>query len=177
MIQISLDATGANAEIHRLLRAVQNPQPAFKAIGELVMEFTKTRFEVSQDPYGTPWAPNKPSTMEALLRGHAKNRTRKGAVSARGQRVLAGKKPLIGESKSLSKQFAWRLLGNGVEIRSTMVYAAMQQFGGKKSQFPNLWGDIPARPFFPDAARGLPPALAQRIQQVLVEALLGGRQI
>ncbi len=23
----------------------------------------------------------------------------------------------------------------------------MQQFGGNKSKFPNLWGDIPARPF------------------------------
>jgi phage gpG-like protein len=23
----------------------------------------------------------------------------------------------------------------------------MQQFGGTKAKFPNLWGDIPARPF------------------------------
>ena len=28
-----------------------------------------------------------------------------------------------------------------------MEYAAMQQFGGIKSEFPHLWGDIPARPF------------------------------
>jgi len=28
-----------------------------------------------------------------------------------------------------------------------MEYAAMMQFGGTKSEFPNLWGDIPARPF------------------------------
>ena len=173
MIQITLTDTGVHAAIARLLQGVSHPQPGLKAIGELVVEFTKTRFEVSQDPYGTPWAANKPSTIQAMLRGHAKNFTKKGAVSARGARAIAGKKPLIGESKSLSKQFAWRLVGDGVEIRSTMVYAAMQQFGGSKAQFPHLWGNIPARPFFPAAARGLPPALGQRIQQVLAEALLG----
>jgi len=34
-----------------------------------------------------------------------------------------------------------------VMIGSPMEYAAMQQFGGTKAEFPNLWGDIPARPF------------------------------
>ena len=34
-----------------------------------------------------------------------------------------------------------------VEIGSPKEYAAMQQFGGQKSKFPHLWGDIPARPF------------------------------
>jgi phage gpG-like protein len=28
-----------------------------------------------------------------------------------------------------------------------MAYTNMMQFGGTKSQFPHLWGDIPARPF------------------------------
>ncbi len=32
-------------------------------------------------------------------------------------------------------------------LGSPMEYAAMQQFSGKKSEFPHLWGDIPARPF------------------------------
>lgn len=173
MITVTLTDTGVHAALARMLRRMDNPQAGLKAIGELVTESTKTRFEVSQDPYGTPWAPNKPSTLEALLGTHPKNRTSKGAVSARGQRVLAGKKPLIGQSRSLSTQFAWRLVGTGVEIHSTMVYAAMQQFGGKKSDFPSLWGDIPARPFFPDAARGLPPALAQRIHDALAVAILG----
>lgn len=173
MIRIALSDSGAHPAIARLLQQLGNPQAGLKAIGELVTEFTKTRFALSQDPYGTPWVPNKPSTIEAMLRGHAKNFTKKGAVSARGQRALAGKKPLIGESKSLSKQFAWRVVGNAVEVRSSMVYAAIQNFGGTKASFPHLWGNIPARPFFPDAARGLPPALGQRIHQVLSEALLG----
>jgi phage gpG-like protein len=150
MIQINLTDTGVHAELARLVNAFDNPQPALKSIGELVVEFTKTRFEVSQDPYGKPWAPNTDTTLRRMLHGNAKNFTKvKGRLSARGQLALSSKKPLIGESKSLSTQFAWRLVGDGVEIRSTMIYAAMQQFGGKKADFPNLWGDIPARPFFP----------------------------
>ena len=174
MIQIALEDTGVHAELARLVNAFDNPQPALKSIGELVVEFTKTRFEVSQDPYGKPWAPNTDTTLRRMLHGNAKNFTKvKGRLSARGQLALSSKKPLIGESKSLSTQFAWRLVGDGVEIRSTMIYAAMQQFGGKKADFPNLWGDIPARPFFPDAARGLPTGLAHRIQQVLADYIAG----
>lgn len=175
MIRITVIDTGIGEPIARLLRGLQNPRPALKAIGELVMESTKERFALSQDPYGKPWAANADSTLAAYLHRDGKSFTKKGQVSARGKRLLAAKKPLIGQSKSLSTQFAYRVAGNGVEIRSTMVYAAMQQFGGQKSRFPHLWGDIPARPFFPDAQRGLPPALAQRIESVLAEAILGGK--
>lgn len=175
MIQITVTDTGVGEPIARLLRGLQNPRPALKAIGELVMESTKESFARSQDPYGVPWLPNSDTTLRAMLHGHGKNFTKKGKVSARGQRQLAAKKPLLGESKSLSKQFGYRVVGNGVEVFSTMRYAAMQNFGGKKSDFPHLWGDIPARPFFPDAERGLPPALASHIESVLAEAILGSR--
>jgi len=183
MIQINLTDTGVHAELARLVNAFDNPQPALKSIGELVVEFTKTRFEVSQDPYGKSWAPNTDTTLRRMLHGNAKNFTKvKGRLSARGQLALSSKKPLIGESKSLSTQFFkppkegenWRLVGgDGVEVYSSMAYAAMQQFGGKKADFPHLWGDIPARPFFPDAARGLPTGLAHRIQQVLADYIAG----
>ena len=174
MIHITVEDTGVHAELARLVNAVDNPQPALESVGELVKEFIKTRFEVSQDPYGKPWAPNADSTLRRMLHGNTKNFTKvKGHLSARGQRALSHKKPLIGTSEDLSTQFAWRLVGGGVEIRSTKIYAAMQQFGGKKSDFPHLWGDIPARPFFPDAARGLPPELSQRIHQILADYING----
>ena len=32
-------------------------------------------------------------------------------------------------------------------IGSNAIQAAMMQFGGRKAEHPNLWGDIPARPF------------------------------
>lgn len=175
MIQITVTDTGVGEAIARLLRGLQNPRPAMKAIGELVMESTKETFARSQDPYGKPWAPNAESTLTAYLQRDGKGYTRKGAVSARGKRLLAAKKPLLGASKSLSTQIAYRVVGNGVEVFSTMKYAAMQQFGGRKAEFPHLWGDIPARPFFPDADRGLPPGLGKRIESVLAEAILGGQ--
>ena len=154
MLQISVTDTGVHAEIARLIRRFDNPQPALRAIGELLVEFTKERFALSQDPYGKTWEPNTETTLRRALDRHPKNRTKAGQLSARGQRVLAGKKPLIGESKSLSTQMHYRLLPGAVEVRSSMVYAAIHQFGGAKAKFPHLWGDIPARPFLPVTAGG-----------------------
>ncbi len=45
-------------------------------------------------------------------------------------------------------QINYQLTGNDtLDVGSPTVYAAMQQFGGKKSEFPQLWDDIPARLF------------------------------
>lgn len=174
MIQLTTTDAGVHATLVGLLHRMEKPRAGLKSIGEIVVEFTKNRFAVSQDPYGMPWAPNRPSTLEALLGSDPKNLTSKRKVSTRGTLLLIGKKPLIGETKSLMSQFHWRVEGNAVEIRSSMIYAAMQQFGGRKANFPHLWGDIPARPFFPDAARGLPTPIEARIVQVLQDAILGG---
>ncbi|KII30069.1 phage virion morphogenesis protein [Pseudomonas fluorescens] len=40
-------------------------------------------------------------------------------------------------------------------VGSNKPYAAMMQFGGDKSEFPHLWGDIPSRPFLPMDAEGV----------------------
>ncbi|MGF1546442.1 MAG: phage virion morphogenesis protein [Thiotrichales bacterium] len=67
---------------------------------------------------------------------------------------IPGKKPLIGESKSLSTQIYYRVTGNTVVVRSTPVYGAAQQFGARKGAIgrnrrgaPIPRGDVPARPF------------------------------
>jgi phage gpG-like protein len=68
--------------------------------------------------------------------------------------------PLIGESKSLSTQFAVQAGSDQVTLSTNVEYAAVQQFGAKQGAFgrdkrnhPLPWGDIPARPFlgFSDA--------------------------
>ena len=95
-----------------------------------------------------------------------------GTLGKKGQDLMMGKKPLIGESKSLSTQFSYRVIGDhSVTIFSSMAYAAMQNFGGTKAEFPNLWGDIPARPFFPNTEQGLPADLNEDIMNVLRTAL------
>jgi phage gpG-like protein len=64
-------------------------------------------------------------------------------------RRLASKRPLIGESHALETQIHHQAGAGEVTVSASPVYAAIQQFGGKKSEFPHLWGDIPARPFLP----------------------------
>lgn len=168
MIKVQVTDSGVVDAFNRLIELGENPQGALAAIGEKMDEFTKSRFEKSVDPYDEPWAVNSDVTLRVLLHSGGKNFTKKGALSKRGNTVLAGKKPLIGESKILSTEFSRTVIGDDlVTVASTRTYAAMQQFGGSKSDFPNLWGDIPARPFFPDESRGLPNELREQINEVL----------
>lgn len=171
MYKFEITDAAVIASFNRLIDFGENPRGALLAIGEQGVEFTKSRFEESKDPYDNPWAPNSDTTLRNMLHGNGKNFTKKGGLSARGNKVLAGKKPLIGDSKSLSTQLSYHVSGNSVTITSPMVYAAMQNFGGTKAEFQNLWGDIPARPFFPDEKRGLPDALNRVIGDVLRAAL------
>lgn len=172
MIKIEITDAGVVDAFNRLIAFGENPQGALMGIGEVVADFTKRRFVESADPYGTPWEQNSDTTLRAALHRSGKNFTKKGALSKRGQTVLAGKKPLIGKSKSLSSQIHYTVIGDdSVVVSSSMAYAAMQNFGGSKAEFPHLWGDIPARPFFPDESRGLPDELNRDISDVLRVAL------
>lgn len=162
----------------RVVDAAADPEKLLRGIGEDLVESTKQRFPLGVGPDGSKWVGNKPSTIEAMLRSrftvpglhnkvqgpvtpgmakkYAKTYTyqtgsRKGELNKRGRDAVAGKKPLIGESRMLSKTIAydvnrgasaWELIWG-----SDRVQAAMMNFGGKKSEFPHLWGDIPARPF------------------------------
>jgi phage gpG-like protein len=56
---------------------------------------------------------------------------------------------ILNDTGRLKGSFAHVATNSHVEITTDVEYAAMMNFGGTKAQFPNLWGDIPARPFFP----------------------------
>ena len=175
MFTVSVTDSSALDAFNRLIAFGESPQPALLAIGEKMLEFTRARFVTSTDPYGNAWAPNADTTLRNALHSSGKSFTKKGALSKRGTEYLLSKKPLIGESKSLSTQFNTTVLGgNLVTISSPMIYAATQQFGASQGQFgrdsrnhPIPWGDIPARPFFPDPALGLPQPLQASISDVL----------
>lgn len=172
MLKIEITDGGVVDTFNRLIAFGENPQGALMGIGEVVTDFTKRRFVESADPYGEPWAHNSDTTLRAVLHRSDKNFTKKGALSKRGQTVLSGKKPLIGESKTLSTQIHYTVIGDdSVVISSSAVQAAMMHFGGTKAEFPHLWGDIPARPIFPDETRGLPDELNQDVSDVLRVAL------
>ena len=132
MTAISVDYQFNDTEIiaalQRLAGSGANLSSPFGAIGESLMESTKHRFETTTSPEGESWSLN--SGLSTLLN-----------VDKKCDRALTG------ESGLLMDTMNYQLNAEGVEIGSPMEYAAMQQFGGTKSEFPHLWGDIPARPF------------------------------
>jgi phage virion morphogenesis protein len=155
LIRIEVDDQAVRAALGELLRRVQDPAPALREIGELLVASTRQRFATGRAPDGTPWAPNSPVTvLRYLSRFGGSFRRRGGGLTKRGQARAAAKKPLIGETRRLSSEIAYRLIPRGVEVGSSLEYAATQQFGARKGQFgrtrrgaPIPWGDIPPRPF------------------------------
>lgn len=148
---ITLDTAAVHAALNRLLAAATDPLPALTAIGEYLHRSTDSRFSAQTAPDGSRWRPNTRTTLERYFDAHnrtGKLQTKSGRINSRGVAVMSGKKVLEGKSKMLRHQLTYRLLGTtGVELLSTLPYAAMQQFGGQRSRYPHLWGDIPARPF------------------------------
>ncbi|MGR4973006.1 phage virion morphogenesis protein [Pseudomonas sp. LARHCG127] len=57
-------------------------------------------------------------------------------------------------------------------VGSNKPYAAMMQFGGDQADFPQLWGDIPGRPYLPmDAEGNLQPEAERAILDLVLAHL------
>lgn len=153
---IAINNSAVNALLESLQQRTSDLSPVLMAIGEDIMERTKQRFSTATAPDGTPWAANSQVTLMRYLAKRDGFSKKTGKINAKGRQLAVGKKPLTGESGDLARQIVNNSGRNGNEIvvGSTQGYAAMQQYGGKKSQFPNLWGDIPARPFLPVMSNG-----------------------
>ncbi len=169
---VTVDDTEVRAALAALARRAGNPRPFLLAIGEDIMERAKRRFETSTDPAGRRWQPNARATIEAFVAGRGGFGKR--GINKKGQGLAMGKKPLIGETGSLRRQFHVAASASAVTVGSATKYSAMQQFGGSKRSYPNLWGDIPARPFLPVTLGGdLYPAERARILDALNDFLAG----
>lgn len=125
MITLNINTRELEQGLKRLERAAVNLKPVFEDMGQHLVNSTRRRFEEGEAPDGTPWAENSPVTLAAK----------------------PGEQPLVGESRLLSTEIHDEASPSKLLVGSNKEYAAMQQFGGKKAQFPHLWGDIPARPF------------------------------
>lgn len=147
MITITVDNRQVLDALQLLQRKAGHLSPALEEIGEDLVESTKRRFAASEGPDGNPWEPNSPVTIARMLGASKGNYNKSGALSKKGSARAGSKKPLIGESGRLSNEIHRQITGNVLEIGSSLEYAAMQQFGGTRAEFPHLWGDIPARPF------------------------------
>ncbi len=150
MIKIELDDKAFHLAIAQLKRAGGQLRPLLQDIGEHLVETTKRRFDTSRAPDGSAWAPNRPITYARYLDRFKGSHGKDGRLSKRGAERAAAKKPLIGESRALSTTIHYTVSGERVDVGSSMVYAAVQQFGAKARSFTggkSPWGDIPARPF------------------------------
>ncbi len=195
MFTIEVKDDGVHAAISALAGRVANTKPIMQQIGEVIMERTKQRFSTSTGPDGTQWAPNARSTIEAFLRkrsgqyakftnlktkkqGLARVGDRKGfykkdgTLGGKGRDLLMSKKPLIGESRDLSRQFHVSADATSVTIGNSAIYAAIHQFGGQAGKGKKV--KIPARPFLPIRENGeLYPAERSTIIQSINDYLSG----
>jgi phage virion morphogenesis protein len=148
MIRIALHDDDVFSRLTRLAARLDDMTPVLADIGEHLTETSKRRFDASIAPDGKRWAPNSETTILQYLGRYKGSHKKGGSISSSGAARAIGKKPLIGETRSLGSTIFYQLVGNNaVEIGSPMEYAGMMHFGGSKSEFPHLWGDIPGRPF------------------------------
>jgi len=125
-MELSIDLGLLPDTLNRLQHRITNLRPLLLEIGEDEVLATKLRFSSATDPDGNLWLLNTLATLEHK----------------------SGDTPLTGDSHELFGSINRKLVGNdSVFIGSDRKQAAMMQFGGTKSEFPHLWGDIPARPF------------------------------
>lgn len=159
MITISFDGGERIVALFaRLPARLADLSPVLADIGEQQVAATRTRFLAGRSPDGSVWAPKSPATLIAQ--------------AARGDRP--DPRPLFGPSRRLSSEVHYRLGPDRVEIGSSLVYAAVQQFGAAQGAFgrtrrgaPIPWGDIPARPFLglsEDDRGAIAGILAERIE-------------
>lgn len=148
-------------QLIRLAKRGANLTPLLKDMGEQVLNSTQERFDTSTDPDGNAWASNSPVTFARLLGNRHTNKN--GKINARGVSRVMSKKPLI-LNHTLQSSIRYQVNGQSVMVGTNMVYAKMMHFGGTKSAFSHLWGDIPARPFL-----GISATDKQILERIVVD--------
>jgi len=143
MIKVEFDGTRIMEALQKLENATGDLTPAFLEIKEVLIESTQQRFATKTAPDGSQWPGNSNVTIE-----------RKGKND-----------PLV-DGGYLNSEFGSDITGNTLTIFPEKEYAAMQQFGGTKAEFPHLWGDIPARPFL-----GISPEDEEEILKIVNQHL------
>lgn len=150
-VAVGFEDRAVRQALKRLQRAGADLQPAWRDIGEYLLNSTRERFDREQAPDGTPWEPLAESTLRRKMLkgvGRGKGKPRKSLTTGRGNtkvgaiRRLASNQILV-ESGNLRDLMRYQATREGLRFGSDRVYAAIQQFGGADVGRP----DIPARPF------------------------------
>ncbi|MBV1917606.1 MAG: phage virion morphogenesis protein [Sphingomonadaceae bacterium] len=136
MPKLIFNAEASKRALRRAADLLDDMTPVYQDIGEYMVEATRKRFQTGTAPDGTAWAPKSQATLDRYRRlGY-------GSLN----------RPLIGPSRSLSKQILRLVDKNSVTIGSNLIYSRVMQEGAAKGAFgsdsrgrPIPWGRIPAR--------------------------------
>jgi len=130
-----------------LARAQRN---ALAAVGQAVASRSTLAFR-TPELRPAPWAPRKPSYVVTVNK-KTKKKTKK-----------LDDHPLLIKSGSLRQSIGWKFQGDdAVAVGSDKEYASYHQFGTKR---------MPARPFFPFDASGVPtPQITRKIHDLVEKA-------
>jgi len=131
-ITIDLDDAELRRTMAKLSAALADSTPAMRDLGERLLRSTRERFSQGQKraPDGTPWARNRPSTIERKGRDNPLYKSGLLQGTLRYQVGAGGREVLVGSNR---------------------IYAAVQQFGNPQNRMYNTPAGnpapIPARPF------------------------------
>ena len=106
---------------NRLISQSDDLNPAFRDIGEYMLEVTQDRMSNERGPDGQAWEPLSINTIENK------------SLSGQSDKILRG-------YGTLADLLNYQINGNQLTFGSNMEYAATHQFGRAKA-------NIPARPF------------------------------
>ena len=143
IITIQVTSTPVQAALDELNRRCAHLQPVFSEIGEVIFNHVVDCFKQEKSPDGINWAALSPATLK-----------KRGANAKK-----------LRDTGSMFRSLGYNAANDHAEITIGQEYAAMMNFGGTKAQFPHLWGDIPARPFFP--SQTLPQEWQNDVMDVL----------
>lgn len=136
MISIQINEAEITAALSAAISSLSDMSQVMNKVGAAMRDQAEDRFKDGKDPDGNAWAPRSPVTVAAYERR---------AQKPGGVRSWGG---VLHYSGQLSGNIFHEYGSDFAQVGSPEPYAAMMQFGGTKARFPNLWGDIPARPFF-----------------------------
>lgn len=131
MAYIEFNDAQVQAAINNLSAALTHMSPVFAEIGEFLLATTGKRFDDTEAPEGSKWAPRSPVT----LAHHA----REGGSFG----------PVLHRTGELRRFINVASDDEKVTIGTNTLHAAVQQWGAAKGSLgpTSPWGNIPARPF------------------------------
>ncbi len=139
-LEITANTPEISAALAQLAAVMNDLTPAFRDIGESLLNSSRERFRTSTAPDGSRWLPLKPATLAARARaagGSYKKGINRGRYKKRAAQAVATAKPLI-FSGALFGTLNYRATKDSVRVGTPLEYGATHQYGR---------GHIPARPF------------------------------